>query len=284
MKTVIDKFVERIGIQHDAVVMVENTIRMVASSCGVMLRNGAVILPGAFGPSVLRKSVVDGWVDISHEWDGEPIGFFNDVSMNGDDLMIDAQFHTHDEAQKQRTIISERLAAGKSVAVSIGYSIDYQKTHWFEDGMKLWEWCESEKHDMSRFDPSIKKYKNSCWVIPTVNELHEVSICNIGANPAAKVLQVNNHNENNLGECVTLADGLNSVLATVTRAKQVHQMRQTEQRTFGKDRMDQITSIRDACNEIIDAHNATTTPMPDHAEIVRRKFKLAQTIVQIQNV
>ena len=128
-----------IGVQQNAATLKENSIKMVASACGVLLRNGAVILPGAFPAKVLRDSVKTGWMDVSHEWDGEPIGIFDKVYMEGDELIIEASFHSHEEAQMQRSIVSERLMNGKEVAVSIGYGIDYEKVRYFENGKDLWK-------------------------------------------------------------------------------------------------------------------------------------------------
>ena len=266
-----------IGVQTNAATMRENTITMVASACGVLLRNGAVILPGAFPSKVLRDSVKTGWLDVSHEWDGEPIGYFDKVYMDGDNLMIEATFHGHEEAQMQRSIIQERITNGKEVAVSIGYGVDYAKVRHFDTGKELWDWCEGEGYDMSRFDKAIKKEARWCWVIPSVTELNEVSICNIGMNPNAKVLQVNGENgENDLGERMTLSDALDSALAAVERAKQVSDMRRGEGRTLSKDRVDQLSALNALVSAVIADATAPTQEEEKRAAIVRQKLLLAQ--------
>lgn len=250
-----------IGVQTNAATLRENSIKMVASACGVLLRNGAVILPGAFPAKVLRDSIKTGWVDVSHEWDGEPIGFFDKVYMDGDNLMIEATFHGHDDAQMQREIIMERLANGKEVAVSIGYGVDYDKVRHFDNGKELWDWCEGEGYDMSRFDKAIKKESRWCWVIPSVTELNEVSICNIGMNPNAKILEVNgseSDQNDDLGERMTLADALDSALAAVERAKQVHAMRAKDGRTINADRVSQLSAIQAEVSGLLAQITATT--------------------------
>jgi hypothetical protein len=266
-----------IGVQTDAATLKENSIKMVASACGVLLRNGAVILPGAFPAKVLRDSVKTGWLDVSHEWDGEPIGIFDKVYMDGDTLIIEASFHSHEEAQMQRTIVSERLANGKEVAVSIGYGIDHDKTRYFENGKDLWNWCEDEGYDMSRFDKAIKKESKWCWVIPSVTELNEVSICNIGMNPTAKVLEVNSESEpNDLGERMTLSDALDSALAAVERAKQVNEMRVKDGRTINPDRVSQLSAIQESVSGLLQEINSPTQEEQKRAATVRQKLLLAK--------
>jgi len=266
-----------IGVQTDAATLKENSIKMVASACGVLLRNGAVILPGAFPAKVLRDSVKTGWLDVSHEWDGEPIGIFDKVYMDGDTLIIEASFHSHEEAQMQRTIVSERLANGKEVAVSIGYGIDHDKTRYFENGKDLWNWCEDEGYDMSRFDKAIKKESKWCWVIPSVTELNEVSICNIGMNPTAKVLEVNSESEpNDLGERMTLSDALDSALAAVERAKQVNEMRVKDGRTINPDRVSQLSAIQESVSGLLHEINSPTQEELKRAATVRQKLLLAK--------
>jgi len=267
-----------IGVQQDAATLKENTIKMAASACGVLLRNGAVILPGAFSPKVLRDSVKKGWVDVSHEWDGEPIGIFDKVYMDGDTLMIEATFHSHEDAQTQRQIVSERLANGKEVAVSIGYGVDYNKVRHFESGKDLWEWCKEEGYDMSRFDKSISKEQGWCWVIPSVTELNEVSICNIGMNPSAKVLEVNSGTSDDdlSGEVLSLSDALDTALGVVERAEAVHELRKAKGSRLGDARLNQLLALQAKVSALIADAQAPTQEEQKRAATVRQKLLLAK--------
>ena len=132
---------------------------------------------------------------------------------------------------------------------------------------------------MSRFDKAIKKESRWCWVIPSVTELNEVSICNIGMNPNAKVLEVNaSESEPNeeLGERMTLSDALDSALAAVERAKQVSDMRRGEGRTLSKDRVDQLSALNALVSAVIADATAPTQEEEKRAAIVRQKLLLAQ--------
>lgn len=269
-----------IGVQKNAATLKENSIKMVASACGVLLRNGAVILPGAFPAKVLKDSVKTGWLDVSHEWDGEPIGIFDKVYMEGDTLIIEASFHSHDEAQKQRGIVSERIANGKDVAVSIGYGIDHDKVRYFENGKDLWNWCEDEGYDMTRFDKSIKKEGRWCWVIPSVLELNEVSICNIGMNPSAKVIEVNSsdseQHDDLSGEVLSLSDALDAALGAVERANAVHKLRKEKGKRLGSDRLEQLSALNALASAVIADATAPTQEEEARAATVRQKLLLAK--------
>jgi hypothetical protein len=272
-------FKSLIGVQKDAATLKENTIKMVASACGVLLRNGAVILPGAFPAKVLRDSIKTGWVDVAHEWEGEPIGYFDKVYMEGDNLMIEASFHSHDDAQMQRQIISERIMNGKEVAVSIGYGVDYNKVKHFDTGKELWSWCEGEGYDMSRFDASIKKEAGWCWVIPSVTELNEVSICNIGMNPSAKVLEVNSEpgdNDDLSGEVLSLSDALDAALGVVERAEAVHELRKAKGSRLGDARLNQLLALQAKVSALIADAQAPTEEEQKRAATVRQKLLLAK--------
>ena len=267
-----------IGVQTNAATMRENSLKMVASACGVLLRNGAVILPGAFSPKVLRDSVKMGWVDVSHEWDGEPIGIFDKVYMDGDNLMIEATFHSHDEAQTQRSIISERISNGKEVSVSIGYGVNYDKVRHFDTGKELWDWCEGEGYDMARFDKAIKKEARWCWVIPEVTELNEVSICNIGMNPSAKVLEVNSElgdNDDLSGEVMSLSDALDAALGAVERAQAVHELRKAKGKRLGDERLGQLSALQAVVSAVIaDADALTNGGKNAEAEANKARYLL----------
>jgi hypothetical protein len=197
--------------------------------------------------------------------------------MDGDTLMIEATFHSHEDAQTQRQIVSERLTNGKEVAVSIGYGVDYNKVRHFESGKDLWDWCKEEGYDMNRFDKAISKEQGWCWVIPSVTELNEVSICNIGMNPSAKVIEVNSEPEqNDSGERMTLSDALDSALAAVERAKQVNEMRVKDGRTINPDRVSQLSAIQDSVSGLLQEINSPTQEEQKRAATVRQKLLLAK--------
>ncbi len=79
---------------------------------------GDVIRDGAFRN--LEKLVKDGFLGDGHDW-SKPVGYFEEVREDEQGLYIKATFHGTPDAQAIRAKVNERLAAGKSVGLSIGY-------------------------------------------------------------------------------------------------------------------------------------------------------------------
>lgn len=82
-------------------------------------RGGDVIEPGAFRN--LDEFARDGWIGINHQMERLPVAYPTRVVQDAKGLLIDGQFHTTEEAQACRTVVLERVRAGKRVKGSIGY-------------------------------------------------------------------------------------------------------------------------------------------------------------------
>lgn len=80
---------------------------------------GDVIVDGAY--SNLPEFVRDGFVAVGHDHSSVPIGFVLEAKEDDHGLFVRMRFHSTKEAQAQRTVAQERMAAGKSVGLSIGY-------------------------------------------------------------------------------------------------------------------------------------------------------------------
>lgn len=82
-------------------------------------RWGDVIAPGAFRN--LADFEKSGWITVSHDWSSLPVAMIETAVQDGVGLRVTGRFHATPEAQSCRIVTSERLAAGKTVACSIGY-------------------------------------------------------------------------------------------------------------------------------------------------------------------
>jgi HK97 family phage prohead protease len=80
---------------------------------------GDRIADGAYGD--LSGFVRKGFLAEGHDWDSAPIGYILDAREDEHGLFFKAQFHSTPEAQKVRTVVMERMAAGKDVGLSIGF-------------------------------------------------------------------------------------------------------------------------------------------------------------------
>lgn len=94
-----------------------------------------VILPGFFEP-VLVDFMSEGFISWGHRWD-EPVAMPTKAEEDAIGLALGAQFHGTANAQEKRQITSERLAAGKSMGLSIGYEVADDGEEYRDDGVRL---------------------------------------------------------------------------------------------------------------------------------------------------
>lgn len=87
-------------------------------------RQGDILMPGAFGN--LDAFVKDGWGAVNHaNWGGDlGVAWIESAEQDAVGLKIVAKFHSTDDAQRTRTKVKERKAAGKSVQCSFGFSVN----------------------------------------------------------------------------------------------------------------------------------------------------------------
>lgn len=82
---------------------------------------GDIVLPGFFA-GVLDEFLASGFMSWSHDWQ-TPIGIPTSAVEDARGLHVTASFHSDPESQRYRTIAQERLAAGKTMGLSIGYEV-----------------------------------------------------------------------------------------------------------------------------------------------------------------
>jgi hypothetical protein len=262
--------------------LAENRIRVIASSTGNPDRSGDVIMPGAFKSAVLKDAVMHGWLDVGHSWDGNPAGFFHDVKMVGDELIIEAEFHTTEKGQTARTVANERLANGKSLSVSIGFWPDYDSVKYFDKGADLIKWAEDNGYDPVLLDTAAIKKLSWCRAIPTVKQLSEVSSCNLGQNPRAMAIEAkqflseSDEPEDDDAPGVSLAAHLDTALAAVKRANTTAELRaQDRGRVLSASRRAQLEAIHAEVSAVLASFEApiekATTGLPAHMKIAALK-------------
>lgn len=261
--------------------LAENRIRVVASSTGNPDRSGDVLMPGAFKSTVLKDAVMHGWLDVGHSWDGNPAGFFHEVKMIGDELIIEAEFHSTEKGQTARTVALERMNNDKSLSVSIGFWPEYETVKYFDKGADLIAWAKGADYDLTQLDTQAIKKLTWCRAIPSVRELSEVSTCNLGQNPRALAIeakQVSSEEEDDAADETPgfrLAAQLESALAAVERVTHLLELRAQEGRSISAERKQQIEAIHAAAavvlarfeKPILDA----PTGLPAHMQIAALK-------------
>jgi HK97 family phage prohead protease len=84
-------------------------------------RDSEVIEPGAF--KNLPSFISDGWVAWNHDKHRLPVAMIESASQDSKGLLVNARWHSHAEAQACRSVMLDRMKAGRNVACSIGYRV-----------------------------------------------------------------------------------------------------------------------------------------------------------------
>lgn len=164
------------------------TLSGIASVMGNLDSADDVIFPGAY-TECLAEFRASGFVAANHEWDENPIAMPTLIEQRGNALYAECVFHSTQDAQDARTICTERLAAGLSVGLSVGFLCAYEDCQVFESGEKLLQFAQANGYDLSLFDRSgIMAHKEWCRAILRVSRLVEYSIVPIPANGKAQAI------------------------------------------------------------------------------------------------
>jgi len=252
---------KKTAIFHALGAIKDNQIEVTASTTGTMLRIGCVFAPGAFTSAALKGFVNDGAILVGHDWDDLPIGMPISAKIQGNELVSVAQFHATEAGQEARTIAMERMGAGKSVSVSIGFTPDYGTIQYFNSGAELLKAIEDEGGDLTQYDTkSIKAWKYSCNLIRSVTELYEWSIVLVGANHLAKARQVQSLNGDS-AHGLDLETHLEFSLAGIQRALDVAKLREQNGRRLSEDRQLIIRQIHAVSGSVLEM--SATPPEPE---------------------
>lgn len=163
-----------------------------ASVAGNLDSVGDIIPVGAYAN--LEELTGSGWVCGDHSWGmKDECGIILSAKEDGTGLFIEAEFHSDDESQALRQKVQKRLARGKSVKMSIGFSLlkqpiilyphqyekelpKYLKQGYLRDGM-----ARAKEFSQIRILPKIRVY--------------ECSIVSVPANEAANVASVKSNTQ-----------------------------------------------------------------------------------------
>jgi uncharacterized protein len=187
-----------------------------AATFGNKDRVGDIIVRGAFIEGIAEFKE-HGFIAVGHDHNSLPVATVKDAYEDERGLKITAEFHSTPEAQAARTIAQERLMRGKSVALSIGFTIKEGGEEYTQDSRLL------------------KRL-----------QLFETSLVNIPANPMALVTGVKD-------VTATEASFDTRLLALATEAEECAEvarkhleLRLKEGRVMAERRRSRLTSARDA--------------------------------------
>lgn len=157
-------------------------------------RGGDCIEAGSF------KNLTDydrsGWIGVNHCMDELPVAYPTAVKQDATGLMVGGRFHSTPAGQACRTVVKERMAAGKAVFGSIGYKVNPGGAHVeYKDGK------------------SIRRI--------TSLDLFECSFVNLPMNPLAETVSAKSLEGLEMDEKVMTIEALKAWLEEQTKAGRV---------------------------------------------------------------
>jgi HK97 family phage prohead protease len=102
---------------------------------GILDDGGDVVEAGAFAEAI-PQFLKEGFISLGHDWDGLAIGTVADAREDARGLYIRTEYHSTADAQDARKVAQERIARGKSVGLSIGYSVAPENAAVDADGVR----------------------------------------------------------------------------------------------------------------------------------------------------
>jgi HK97 family phage prohead protease len=188
---------------------------------------GEATVAGCFKES-LQSFIDDGWIAEGHKWGEMGFGYIKNAYEDGYGLMIEVEYHSDAESQRIRTKINERIAAKKSVKLSIGYYL------------KEWKWLEEES-----------------TLLLTRVDLKEVSVVNVPALLSATVMTAKNFAELSFEEHATLA--AQATTTFTSRVKSRIEVREGERKAGAELSAQNVTlidTVTGAIDTLQEANNA----------------------------
>lgn len=167
-----------------------NTLVGSAACMGNLDRGADVLFPGVgMWKGCLKEFLGStGFVPDTHDWTVDAmLAMPTKGKENGPCLDCEAEFHSTQRAQDAKTIVSERLAKGMSIGLSVGFSLAPDGYAYFDDGEALLAMAEQMHCPMDLFDAkAIKAYRGyglrGIW---KAGDLFEFSICPVPMNRGA---------------------------------------------------------------------------------------------------
>lgn len=206
-------------------------------------RQQDIVTAGAF-KGAIEGFLRDGFIGLGHDWSGEPIAYPVEAKETDKGLWLRADFHGTARAQSARQVVRERMAAGKTVGLSIGFSIREGGSAKRDDGVR-----------------EIREVK-----------LFEVSLVSVPANPMARVASIKNFSPDDRPLAGwSVEEHSASVLATVReyaeRMRGIRALRLKEGRVLSAANRERMRRLMECCGT---AKGAMDDVMTDLTELLEQ--------------
>ena len=246
-------------LRMDDAVESKGGLKGTALAYGKLDSYNTVFAPGS-ATAALPDFVANGSFLAAHDADDLAIGYIRWAVDTGTGVEVEVDYHTTGDAQDARTVAMERLAAGKKVGLSIGFTIgDYVEC---QNGDALLEMAASMGMDLNQFDvENIRKCQRECYLLVRLAKIFEVSQVNFPAVPESEATAVRQdfgaaHAGRSMADEIDFAR--DAVDAATKRATEVYELRSSDNKTLGKVSIEKLYALREALDQLIEAASAPT--------------------------
>ena len=246
-------------LRMDDAVESKGGLKGTALAYGKLDSYNTVFAPGS-ATAALPDFVANGSFLAAHDADDLAIGYIRSAVDTGTGVEVEVDYHTTGDAQDARTVAMERLAAGKKVGLSIGFTIgDYVEC---QNGDALLEMAASMGMDLNQFDvENIRKCQRECYLLVRLAKIFEVSQVNFPAVPESEATAVRQdfgaaHAGRSMADEIDFAR--DAVDAATRRATEVFELRSSDNKTLGKVSIEKLYALREALDQLIEAASAPT--------------------------
>lgn len=196
-----------------------------------------VMAPGGLAnPEAFTK---DGFFPVGHNWGDLPVGYIVDAKEDAHGLEVVFAYHSIQAAQDARIVAKERMEAGKSVGLSVGFRTIQAKE--FDSAAGLIGYAHSEGIQVQK-NTIPDAYEGWCRLV-TKYEAFEVSQVNAPANRLAHMASVKSrslagrtlevHTEEALAACQEWTERMKGLIALKDgRVSDVNRERVSEARKW----------------------------------------------------
>ena len=260
-------------LRMDDAVESKGGLKGTALAYGKLDSYNTVFAPGS-ATAALPDFVANGSFLAAHDADDLAIGYIRSAVDTGTGVEVEVDYHTTGDAQDARTVAMERLAAGKRVGLSIGFTIgDYVEC---QNGDALLEMAASMGMDLNQFDvENIRKCQRECYLLVRLAKIFEVSQVNFPAVPESEATAVRqDFGSTPAGK--SMADEIDfardAVDAATKRATEVFELRSSDNKTLGKVSIEKLYALREALDQLIEAASAPTAMERQAEKFARLRY------------
>lgn len=231
-----------------------------ASVFNVRSEQGIIIKQGAFAP-YLRQLAERGYLLWQHDMTAPPVGMIVQATEDDVGLLITCEWHSTEDAQAKRTIVTERMQRGLFVGVSIGF---YPVRYEYED--------------------------NGSTLVVYEADIRECSIVLFPDNPQARVIVAQSMQQSLRNAADIATEAVAAIERCRERVEAIKQLRASKGKTVSQQTMNELQSLSQQLHRIA---TAASSLADDVADIVvassaqqaarERLYTLVQLLTQENN-